>query len=493
MEKSFICLAVTESTLDNNIKRILEYKDHIDMVELRADFLDKEELRYLDKFPGMTDIPAILTIRRKSDGGMYTSGENERCALLEKGSAGKYQFVDLEEDLENEDITARIKEKGKTIIRSFHDFNGVPHDLASRIKKSGQRPGEIPKAAVMPLCTKDLDRLLHSYKECKGIRKILLGMGTFGFPTRILASYLGSFLTYCSAPQKCAAPGHIDPVALENLYRFRNISRNTALYGIIGNPVMHTLSPAIHNRGFSQTGLDAVYIPFQVDSVKDFFPVAEFLDIKGFSVTIPHKEEVIRYLTQQDKSVEQIAACNTVLRLDPGWRGVNTDGTGFMEPLRENKRLESFNNLRATVIGAGGGAKAVVFSLVSEGVDVLILNRTVGKAEMFASPYHCAWGGLDSEGLKRMSSYSDIIVQTTKVGMEPDIQGDPVPGYRFKGHEIAYDIVYKPAMTNFLKRAEQAGCTIIQGKEMLLGQGFVQFRLFTGKEYPDKAGIKALL
>lgn len=504
MEKSFVCLAVTESTLKENINRIREYKDLIDMVELRADFLDKKELPHLEKFPGMTDLPVILTIRKKADGGMYTEEENERLALLKKGSAGKYKFVDLEEDLKHNGIASFIKEKGKEIIRSFHDFNGVPEDLTSRIKNLSQNPGEIPKAAVMPMCTADLIRLLKTYKECEGIRKILLGMGTFGFATRILASYLGSFLTYCSAPQKSAAPGHIDPLTLENLYRFSNISEKTAVYGIIGNPVMHTFSPKIHNRGFNHIDLDAVYLPFHVDSVKDFMHVAELLGVQGFSVTVPHKEEIIRYLFEQDKSVKQIAACNTVIRRnhyenkrgdgekDSGWFGVNSDGTGFVEPLRE-KIHKPLSNLRATVIGAGGAAKAIVFALVSEGAEVLIINRTVQKAEKLANIYQCAWGGLDTDGISRIRSYSDIIVQTTNVGMEPDIQGDPVPDYRFLGHEIAYDIVYKPPMTCFLKRAQQAGCPIIMGKEMLLGQAFVQFRLFTGKEYPDKTGIKTLL
>jgi 3-dehydroquinate dehydratase / shikimate dehydrogenase len=492
MKKSNICLAVTEPTLKDNIDKVRKYNKYIDMVELRADFLDKDELQYMERFPDMTDLPVILTIRKKEDGGHYTGDENQRCALLDKGASGNFRFVDLEEDLRHHDITLRIKNKGKTVIRSFHDFNGIPDNLARRMKDLAG-PGEIPKAAVMPRSTKDLIRLLECYAECEGMKKILLGMGSFGFPTRICASLLGSFLTFCSVPQMSAAPGHVDPVTIKELYRVKLITKDTLLYGIIGNPVMHTLSPVIHNRGFIDLDLDAVYLPFHVDSVMDFMHVTDILSIRGFSVTIPHKEEIIQYLSHHDESVTRIGACNTVVRRDPGWYGLNSDGRGFLEPLKKRLDKTPLDNLRGTVIGAGGAAKAVISTLAAEGVDLLILNRTVEKAEHCAARYHCAWGGLDADGFDRMESYSDIIVQTTNVGMEPDIHRDPVPGYQFKGHEIAYDIVYKPQMTHFLTRAHKAGCPVILGKEMLLHQAFVQFRLFTGKEYPDKEGIYDLV
>ncbi|MBN2444032.1 MAG: shikimate dehydrogenase [Spirochaetales bacterium] len=498
MKKSLICLAVTETTLGKNLNTILKYRNSIDMVELRADFLDKAELPFLHKFPRMTDLPIILTIRKKTDGGKFVSDERQRRQLLGNGIQGNYSYIDLEEDFTDNDFSKRIKKKGVKIIRSFHDFSGVPHDLSRRIKALAKSPGELPKAAVMPQSTSEVYRLLQCYKECDHMDKILLGMGTFGFPTRILCSSLGSYLTYCSAPGASAAPGHIDPVTLTDLYRFREISPKTFVYGIIGNPVMHTFSPCIHNPGFARIGLDAVYLPFHVDSIKDFMEVAEFLDIRGFSVTIPHKENIIQFLDKKDQSVTQVAACNTVVKEESTHKparycGVNTDGIGFVEALKERLNKTSLDGLKVTTIGAGGAAKAIVFALVSEGAEVLIINRTVHRAEKLADSFHCAWAGLDDDGLLKMQDYSDIIVQTTSLGMEPNSNMDPVPGYTFKGHETVYDIVYKPEMTLLLKRAQKAGCSIILGKEMLLGQAFVQFRLFTGKEYPDKAGVRILL
>jgi 3-dehydroquinate dehydratase/shikimate dehydrogenase len=313
----------------------------------------------------------------------------------------------------------------------------------------------------MPQSTADLHYLIKAINECGDMEKIILGMGSYGFPSRILATPLGSFLTYCSVPGKSAAPGHIDPVTLTDLYRFRQITRGTALYGIIGNPVMHTFSPRIHNPGFARIGLDALYLPFHVNSVHDFIDLADYLDIQGFSVTIPHKEEIIQYLSSKDVTVEQVAACNTVVRNDGGWHGVNSDGIGFVEGLREKGGGRSLRKMRGTVIGAGGAARAIVFALVSQGVEVLILNRTVSRAEELAHSCGCAWAGLDSRGLKQMEGYSDLIVQTTSLGMEPHDDLDPIAGYEFKGHEVVYDIVYKPEITVLLQRARDAGCSII--------------------------------
>lgn len=135
------------------------------------------------------------------------------------------------------------------------------------------------------------------------------------------------------------------------------------------------------------------------------------------------------------------------------------------------------------MIGAGGSARAVVYSLSREGVEVLIINGTVSRARERAAEFGCRYAGLD-EGLKLIPQYADIIVQTTSLGMEPQAEADPIPGYTFQGHEVVYDIVYKPPVTRFLQRARDAGCITIEGMQMLLHQAYAQFLKFTGQEYP---------
>jgi 3-dehydroquinate dehydratase/shikimate dehydrogenase len=490
MKKCQICLSVIESTIEKNISRIKEYKDAIDLVELRADYLKEEEIAHIVRFPARAGIPVILTIRRKVDGGMFSDEEAQRIRIMKNAIDGNFSYIDLEDDLGSTGIEEKMEASGGRIIRSFHDFNRVPEKLTEKMRHLARSPKELPKASVMPQCTEDVYKLFTCFRQLEGVEKILLGMGTFGFPTRVLAPFLGSFLTFCSVPDRLAASGHIDPLTITRLYRFRHISRETAIFGIIGNPVMHTFSPNIHNRGFSATGFDAVYVPFHVDRVEPFMNLARFLRIKGFSVTIPHKEQIIKHLTEKDRSVEATGACNTVIRGDNGYYGVNTDTTGFIESLKRALKDVSLQGKKATVIGAGGAAKAVIYSLLREGVDVLILNRTEERAKRLAETFHCTWAGLTDEGMKQIDAFSDIIVQTTSVGMEPETSANPIPDYIFKGHEVVFDIVYNPPITVLLKKAQQAGCRIIQGKEMLLGQAFAQFRLFTGREYPDQEGLR---
>jgi len=244
--------------------------------------------------------------------------------------------------------------------------------------------------------------------------------------------------------------------------------------------VAGSLSPRLHNRGLAALGLDAVYLPFLVDELASFFRLAELLRLQGLSVTIPHKEGVLPFLAQRNEAVQAIGACNTLLRAQEGWRGENTDAEGFLSPLGCLRA-----GSRAVVLGAGGAARAIVYALRRAGLEVLILNRTAARAERLAAEFGCRAAGLDSRGLELLRERADLIVQATSAGMEPEVEADPLPEYRFRGGEIVYDIVYKPPLTRFLKRARRAGCRVIPGLEMLLGQGRAQFKLFTGREYPQ--------
>ncbi|MEJ2664137.1 MAG: type I 3-dehydroquinate dehydratase, partial [Spirochaetia bacterium] len=325
MNKSLLCLVLSETTLEKN-KNILDtYRNFIDMVELRADYLTQREYAGIKDFPENIGIPAILTVRRASDGGRFRGRESDRRALLKQSLGSAYSYIDLETDFRDSEFEQRLKQSRIRIIRSFHDFDGVPANLAERIREMAGAEGEIPKAAVMPKSTKDLLTLLQCYKKLEDTEKILVGMGDFGFPTRILSNYLGSFLSYCARTGSQAAPGNKDPEEMVKLYGFHKIDNTTKIYGIIGNPIMHSFSPRIHNRGFKALEYNGVYLPFQVDNVGQFFKIAKLLDINGFSVTIPHKQAVIRYLHGKHENINKIKACNTVIKKDGGYYGENTD------------------------------------------------------------------------------------------------------------------------------------------------------------------------
>ena len=465
----------------------------MDLLELSADFLRPEEAARAGELPGKVDLPVILTVRREKEGGRFTGNERDRMQLLLRLGLSGFAFLDLEEDLQAPELDRRIREAGAGVIRSLHDIHGVPSDLSRRLAVLARNAREIPKVAVTPCSAADLMRLLETFTALGSIPKVLFGMGDYGFPTRVLAPRLGSLFCYSSPPTGNEAQGHVDPRTLDELYGYHRIGKDTAVFGVIGNPVMHSFSPLIHNTGLLAQGLDAVYLPFLVDELASFFHVADSLGVQGLSVTIPYKESVIPMLGYKDRAVAAIGACNTMRRgADGRWEGTNTDAAGFLASL-----VQAFHGVvppgqGATVIGAGGASRAVVYTLLDQGVRVLVLNRTALRAQKLAQEL----GGrgasvqsapLDESSVKLMAGFTDLIVQTTKLGMSPNENADPLPGYQFTGAEVVCDIVYAPDTTSFLKRALAAGCTVVRGSQMLLAQAYEQFAFFTGSPFPPGA------
>lgn len=491
-----ICLSVTSQSLEEAIRTAVAEADRIDLVELRADLLREELSHAIANFPDRLDdelsrsgkrhFPKILTIRRAADGGAYDGSEAERQRLLEVGLGSGYDYVDLEVDL-RESAPGRALEEvarlaGVRVIRSLHDTEGVPADLEATIAQLSERAGEIPKLAIAPANSADLYRIFAAFPRIRDRGGILVGMGTIGIPTRLLARVLGSFLTYCSVGRRKAAPGHLEPETLEQVYGYRRTGPSTRVFGVLGNPVMHSKSPDYHNRVFRERSLNGFYVPFQIDDVADFVRIAELLDMGGASVTLPHKSAVIPHLSEVDETVEAAGACNTVVRSGEGWRGVNTDIPGFLKPLT---RAISLSGAAVTVIGAGGAARGIVYALAREGARVLVLNRTVERArelQQALAEMHgfdaVEVGALGPEAADALRSYGDVIVQTTSVGMAPNEEADPIGWYSFSGREIVYDIIYTPETTRLLRRAQAAGCLAISGTEMFRGQAEEQSRIF---------------
>ncbi len=457
------------------------------------DRLSSSERVHAGRLPPLVDVPVILTVRRPDDGGMFEGDERERLALLRRCAGDGFAYVDLEEGLEAPALEASLKEAGTRTIRSLHDLTGVPSDFGLRLDRISQRPDEIPKAAVTPRSSADLARVLRVIMDRRGkspdaggSQMLVLGMGAIGFPTRVLASKLGAAWCYASPASDMAAPGHVDPATLEDLYRFRSIGPDTAVFGVMGDPVMHSRSPFIHNRGFDACGLDAVFLPFHVPDLEGFWQVADLLGVRGLSVTVPHKGAVLRRLSGSDALVRATGACNTMTRAEApgGWQGTNTDVAGFAGPLRDAFGGTVPRGLAATVIGAGGAARSVVHALSGFGGRILVLNRTPDHARAVAEPAGASFGGLDEAGFKAARKFADLVVQTTKVGMDPAADRDPAPDLSFSGMEIVYELIYAPRVTPFLGRALKAGCKVIYGKQMLISQAMEQFRLFSGRPYP---------
>ncbi len=497
MNQPLVCMTLTGKTLDENLKLVKKYEKYIDIVELRVDHLDEDEQLYARRFPAMIYQPCILTIRRDIDGGLFTGGEFARTNLYARALAfanpdksKNFAFVDFEDDFHIPSIQDAAMAFGVKIIRSYHNMKDPVTNIRERCDIMRKTGYEIPKIAFMPHSLSDVLNLIKEGERMTQYEHILCAMGPLGFPSRILASYTNSFLTYVS-PQEVLentkAIGHIDPVTINDVYHFHSINQDTSLYGITGWPLVKTSSPEIHNKGYAAKGMNAVYIPYRSPLIADTLSFCEGIGVKGLSVTIPHKESVLYYLHEQSPEVVQIGACNTIVRKNNKWLGYNTDAPGFRRALEEFLGPVKIKHKKVAVIGAGGAAKAIVYVLKQMGARVCIFNRTVETAAQLADKYGFNYCQLDAHCAAKLDEYSTLIVQTTSVGMNAEgpsnSDNDPIYFYDFRGNELLFDIVYEPAITPVMKRASIAGCRVCNGYKMLEYQGYEQFKLFTGQEY----------
>lgn len=259
------------------------------------------------------------------------------------------------------------------------------------------------------------------------------------------------------------------------------INGATELYGIIGYPVEYSLSPLMHNRAFAAIGENRVYVPFQTEDLSAAIAGLRGLNIKGASVTHPHKEQVMELLDEIDPVAEKIGSVNTVaVREKEGqsWLyGTNTDWVGTNQALMDQITLKG---KRAVILGAGGAAKAIGFGLQEEGVAVTIQSRTESRGRMLAKQLDCPWISLYAEP----DGEADILINATSVGMKPNSEVSPIQAAHIAGYQVVMDIVYAPLKTTLLKDAEAAGCICISGLEMLLYQGVAQFELWTARNAP---------
>ena len=486
MNRPLLCLCLTAPTLAENLAQVRRCRGLVDMVELRVDLLHPSQWAGVARFPLECPLPALCTIRRRRDGGNWPAPEPARRRLLQQAASAGYHYLDLEADLPAAAVA--LPRRGPRIIRSLHDLQGTPANLGTLLRGLARSAREIPKLAVTPLGVADLGRIVAAARAVPTPR-IVLGMGDYGLPSRLLAARLGSWLTFASvssAGLRRAAPGQLDPYAMQHRYRFHSLGADTPVFGIIGNPVAHSRSPEVHNRGLAAAGVAGVYVPFRVDVVTEFLHLAPSLGVRGLSVTIPHKETVMALLARTDPSVLGAGACNTLVWEQGGWTGYNTDIAGFLAPLQP--ALAAGRVRRATVVGAGGAARAIVWALRGAGVEVLVVNRNPQRAQRLASEMGAAAVALAARDLPaQVARHSDLIVQATSVGMHAaaaDAAHDPIAAVPLGGHEIVYDIIYTPPNTPLIQRAREAGCQVVTGGQMLLGQAYEQFRLFTGMEYP---------
>jgi 3-dehydroquinate dehydratase/shikimate dehydrogenase len=282
------------------------------------------------------------------------------------------------------------------------------------------------------------------------------------------------------------APGQVTAQELRNVYRIEQVDVATRVYGVVGDPIAHSLSPVIMNAAFRRENVNAVYLALHAKTLKDLLTCVRQIPIHGISVTMPYKEAILPHLDNTDAHTTKIGACNTVVRAQDGkLYGFNTDAAGIVRPLE--RRLNTLEGARILVIGAGGAARAAVFGLKERGSEVYILNRTAAPAKKLSHQARARI--LKRADLKKVSF--DVIINATPVGMG-NPRESPLQEQEINARYV-FDMIYDPAETRFLKLARERGAQVIPGIEMFVHQAARQFEIWTGKPAPWDEMLRVVL
>ncbi len=451
------------------------------LVELRLDYINGEVnlKRLLVDRPS----PVVATCRRERDGGKWPGSEEQRLMLLRSAIAEGADYVDLEDD-----IAGQIPRYGKTKrIISLHDYRKTPDDLEEIHARLVDLDADVVKLATMANTAHDNLRILRLIKNSK-VPTVGICMGDIGTPSRILAGRFGAPFTFATFHhERTLAPGQLSFQQMTEIYHYDRINSETAVFGVIGDPIGHSLSPVVHNAAFRRMEINAVYVPFRVprEQLSQFLADAPQLGIKGLSVTIPHKETVTKKLSVMDESMQGIGAANTLLFGNGKITGFNTDYQAALSSLEEaiaehHGRKTALEHQTALVLGAGGAAKAIAYGLKKLGASVVIAGRTAQRAQQLAESLGCK----TVDWANRYSFMPDVIVNCTPVGMHPNVDATPYDRHHLRPSMVVFDTVYNPENTLLLKDARKQSCTVVSGVEMFVRQACLQFKQFTGQEPP---------
>ena len=483
-----ICIPITAKRAEDTVLEMLSASKYADIVELRIDYIPElqnaeacieESLKRKIK-------PVIITNRPVREGGKFNGSEQDRLRLLQKAIDLGVDYVDVEYDSIKQ-ITRRNSSK---IIISHHNFKETPHDLSKIYDEICQQKPDIVKIVTHANDITDNIRIFELLQSTN-IPTISFCMGELGYISRILTGKFGGFLTFASLEKgKESAPGQLTVDELSKTYHFKNINKKTKLYGIIGNPVSHSMSPAIHNAAFTEKGLKNVYVPLKIANIETFMKECREIDFQGFSVTIPHKESVLPFLDDLDHTARKIGAINTIVNRNRKLTGYNTDCMAAVMGLEYSMKEanETLNNKKISIIGAGGAARAIAFGLKEKGCDITIFNRTTERAEKLSQDVKCEFKSF--EEIHKLDS--DILINTTSIGMFPGVDQTPVSKNILKEGMIVFDAVYNPIETRLLRDAKEQGCHTVNGLSMFINQAAEQFRLWTGIDAPIELMTKVV-
>ena len=459
-------------------------------IEFRLDYVKNPStaLPALKKFFSYhPEVVSIATCRRANNGGKFKGSIASQLDFLHKAAAAGCQLVDVE----LESATAlkagelpKLRNKAGVIL-SFHDFRGTKK-IEETFAKMRAYPADFYKLVTTATSLHDNVLMMKFLEKASHDHSIIgLCMGEQGTISRVLGLRAGSIFTFAAATQgEETGPGQIAAKTLRDVYRIEQVDAATKVYGVAGDPVAHSLSPAMMNTAFRRENVNAVYLALHAKAVEDLLACVREIPIQGMSVTMPYKEDIVEHLDNSDPLTQKVGACNTVVRgADGRLFGFNTDVAGVVRPLEQRLTLQG---AKIVVLGAGGAARAAVFGLKARGAEVYILNRTPAAAQKLARQAHAR--SIKRADLKKLKP--DVLINATSVGLG-DAKVSPLNENEMEA-KFVMDMVYQ-CETKFMKLAKAKGATVIPGHEMFVQQGARQFEIWTGKPAPEADMLNEVL
>src|SRR3974390_778971 len=477
-----VCVAVVGEDPSNIIDRAESLVRDNPFMEFRLDYLSNPVAglpklkHFLDLHPEAT---VIATCRRAVNGGKFKGSAAAQLEVLTKAAAAGFQLVDIEiqsaEILKSGEL-ATLKDRVGVIL-SFHDFKATKR-LEETFADLKAYPADFYKVvSTATMLHNNLQMMKFLQAPSAQYEMVGLCMGEQGIISRVLGVRAGSIFIFAAATRgEETAPGQVTAGELRDTYRIEMVDAATQVYGVVGDPVGHSLSPIMMNTAFRPQTVNAVYLGLHAKTLKDLLSCAHEIPIRGMSITMPYKQEMVAALANSDPLTRQIGACNTVVRSQDGkLYGFNTDVAGIVVPLEQRISLQGAKIL---VVGAGGAARAAVFGLKNKGAEVFITNRTAEKGQALARQAKAKY-------LKRADvakSTFDVIINATPLGMGGNKQS-PLEEKELNT-KFLFDLVYVPAETKLVKMAKAKTIQIITGLEMFVRPGARRFELWTGKPAP---------
>ena len=462
-------------------------------IELRLDFLAKAV--DFKRLTPLKQCPWVATLRRPSDGGRYSGTEQERMMILRQAIvSGAFEWVDLETD-----VAGTIPRFGpvKRIV-SYHNTTETPANLEDIYATMLGQDADVYKLAVTAHTTDDVARVMQLQRSAPK-PTVAFCMGDLGQPTRFLSLKFGAPWIYAAFnKERGIAPGLPSLDEFRTTYPVKAINADTKVYGVVGDPVGHSLSPLLHNHMYKKMGVDALYLPFRVlrGQLAPALEAYEKIPVHGYSVTIPHKEAAATLAREAEPNVQVTGAANTLVRRDDGkFVAANTDYAAATESLKahlveraKDGPVTQLSQLSVLLLGAGGVARSIAYSLHREGAQITITSRTYERAQRLAEDVKCK--AVDWHA--RHNVTFDVLINCTPVGMHPNVDESPCHFSVLKPGTIVFDTIYTPETTLLIREALARGCDTITGVDMFVRQAARQIELFTGL-LPDVAAMRQVM